>query len=210
VAINLATYLTQTRRLLHDSTQQFWTDTDLTDYINDARLRTVMDTGALRSLQAFNLVAGTESYSYTGLPNQPVLDILGITVVVANVRYALVYRAFSELSAMLRPYTTFNTIPAAFSVYGQNTIYVAPRPDQAYSTEVDTVIAPTPLVDSTTVEQLISPYTEPVPYWAARLAKLEKQSYEEAAQFESMYKRRTLEIINGVYTRRLRQAYGYS
>lgn len=47
----LSTYLTQVQRLLHDANGVFWSDSELTDYINEARERTVRDTGCLRTLQ---------------------------------------------------------------------------------------------------------------------------------------------------------------
>ena len=47
----LSTYITQVQRLLHDANGVFWSDAELTDYINEARERTVRDTGCLRTLQ---------------------------------------------------------------------------------------------------------------------------------------------------------------
>ncbi len=204
VTLKLSDYLKQTRRLLHDSNANFWTDTDLIDYVNDGRLKAVVDTGALRTLQSFTLTPSTESYSYTLLPTQQVLDVLGITVIWGNTRYPLGYRVFSELSALFRPYVGWTQMPVAFSIYGQNTIRLGPSPDQAYITEIDTILAPNTLVDDTTVEQILYPYTEPVPYWAARMAKLNKQSFQEAAVFEGLYKQRVFDVINGAFTRRLR------
>jgi len=46
----LSSYITQVRRLLHDANGNFYTDQQLTDYINEARERTVRDTGALREV----------------------------------------------------------------------------------------------------------------------------------------------------------------
>jgi len=46
----LSTYITQVRRLLHDANGNFYTDQQLTDYINSGRERTVRDTGALREI----------------------------------------------------------------------------------------------------------------------------------------------------------------
>jgi hypothetical protein len=204
VTLNLSTYIAQTRRLLHDANANFWTDSDLTSYINDARLKVVMDTGALRLLQSFTLTASVESYSYTALPTQQVLDILGITILWGNTRYPLGYRAFSELSAQFRPYQGWTQMPMVFSVYGQNTFYVGPAPDQAYTAEIDTILAPNALVDDSTVEQILYPYTEPVPYWAARMAKLNKQSFQEAAVFEQLYRQRVFDVLHGSFTRRLR------
>jgi hypothetical protein len=47
----LSTYITEVRRLLHDATGNFYTDSQLTDYINSARDRVVRDTGCLRMIQ---------------------------------------------------------------------------------------------------------------------------------------------------------------
>jgi hypothetical protein len=47
----LSGYITEVRRLLHDANGNFYTDTELTDYINDARERLVRDTGCLRIVQ---------------------------------------------------------------------------------------------------------------------------------------------------------------
>jgi len=47
----LSSYITEVRRLLHDANGNFWSDAELTDYINDARTRVVRDTGCLRTLQ---------------------------------------------------------------------------------------------------------------------------------------------------------------
>jgi hypothetical protein len=48
---NLSGYITEVRRLLHDANANFYTDQQLTDYINSARERTVRDTGCLRTIQ---------------------------------------------------------------------------------------------------------------------------------------------------------------
>ena len=47
----LSSYITECRRLLHDANGVFWSDAELTDYINSARERVVRDTGCLRTLQ---------------------------------------------------------------------------------------------------------------------------------------------------------------
>lgn len=46
----LNSYLTQVQRLLHDANNNFYSPSQLTDYINEARQRTVRDTGALREV----------------------------------------------------------------------------------------------------------------------------------------------------------------
>jgi len=47
----LNSYLTEVQRLLHDANYVFWSQTELTDYINDARERVVRDTGCNRVYQ---------------------------------------------------------------------------------------------------------------------------------------------------------------
>ena len=47
----LSSYIIEVRRLLHDADANFWTDTELTDAINDGRQRIVRDTGCLRTIQ---------------------------------------------------------------------------------------------------------------------------------------------------------------
>lgn len=47
----LSGYITEVRRLLHDANGNFYSDTQLTDYINGARDRVVRDTGCLRTIQ---------------------------------------------------------------------------------------------------------------------------------------------------------------
>ena len=61
-----AEYLAQVRRLLHDASGNYWTDTELLDDINQARNRIAMDTGCVRSLFNFNLSNGQESYPFMG------------------------------------------------------------------------------------------------------------------------------------------------
>lgn len=47
----LSSYLLEVQRLLHDANSVFWSETELTDYINEAREEVVRDTGCLRTLQ---------------------------------------------------------------------------------------------------------------------------------------------------------------
>ena len=46
----LNTYIVEVQRLLHDANANFYSPSQLTDYINSARERTVRDTGALREI----------------------------------------------------------------------------------------------------------------------------------------------------------------
>jgi hypothetical protein len=65
VALNA--YVTQVQRLLHDASAQFWSVSELTDYINEARKRVVRDTGGNRVLQTIYLSTGVEVYPFGGV-----------------------------------------------------------------------------------------------------------------------------------------------
>jgi hypothetical protein len=60
----LANYTTQVQRLLHDSAFQFWSQAELTDYINAGRARLVRDTACVRTTQICNISTQVESYSF--------------------------------------------------------------------------------------------------------------------------------------------------
>ena len=273
----LSDYITQTRRLLHDVSSNFYSDSELTDYINEARSCTVSNTSCLRQLQAPIFQPSSESYAFGGLSGINVsnggsgyntaptiaftggggtgavatatvvagvvtnisintqgsgytssptiiitptsggagatanagfvhaltLDILSIVIIWGNFRIGLAYMPFTELTAKLRMWTTWQQRPAAFSIFGQSSVFIAPMPDQLYVGEVDSVILPNPLIDNTTVEQIAYPFTTPVPYYAARLAKIKEQSMSESELFLQMYKRRALDAIGSTFTRRL-------
>ena len=62
----LSAYLLSTRRLLHDASSKTYSDSELTTYINQARQRIGLDTGAVRGLITFNLSASQEAYPYSG------------------------------------------------------------------------------------------------------------------------------------------------
>ena len=63
----LSTYRLECRRLLHDATGKFWTDSELNDYINDARDRVASDTGTLRRLVTTYLSQGLEQFPIGGV-----------------------------------------------------------------------------------------------------------------------------------------------
>ena len=83
MSTNLSGYITQVRYLLHDANANFYTDSQLTDYINAARERIVRDTGALREVIVTQVpcqVVNTINSATPAYPTQWVAD----TVVSAN------------------------------------------------------------------------------------------------------------------------------
>lgn len=70
----LATYRLECRRLLHDATGKFWSDSELNDYINDARNRVCSDTGCLRRLITAYLSLNHEQYPIGAVTGATIVD----------------------------------------------------------------------------------------------------------------------------------------
>lgn len=204
----LSDYLTQVRRLVHDSTGNYWPDAELIDYINAARFRVVADTGCNRVLQTLNVTQAQETYAYSVLPSGvSTIDVLNITLLWGSMRVPMTYMSYTEFNLKMRAWQAFQSRPIAFTIYGGSTIYVGPIPDQTYVTEVDTVVAPAVLVNFTDQDAIAFPYTEPVPYYAAYMAKEKAQAMEEANRFMSTYEVKVRMAIRSSFTRRITQPF---
>jgi hypothetical protein len=298
----LSSYITDVRRLLHDANANFYTDQQLTDYINSARERVTRDTGALREIvvaqtpcqvapgSTINNVtpanptawvpntvvtlntfvfsnifiyqyttagtsgstappypaSGTNNYSnyppttafadgtaqltyvgncenisYAALtqlmgssPLSPssgntVLDIVNINLYWGNTRVPMDYLPWSDFNARLRFWQNYIGRPLAYSIYGQQQIYLGPVPDQTYQIEIDCVVLPNALnlSTSTSTDVLNDPYTKPVQFYAAYLAKFYEQSFGESEIYKQEYQKQINSVLNSVFTRRLPSAY---
>jgi hypothetical protein len=204
----LSDYITECRRLLHDSTGNFYTDSELTDYINDARIRLVRDTGCNRVLQTSTVTQGQETIltsALTGGTNT--LDVLGINLIWGNTRIYLRYLPWTQFNAELRYWQNYQGRPVAFSMYGQTTIYIGPIPDQTYSIELDTVVMPTALTSVSPTETIPLPYTSPVAYYACHKAKYKEQAYGESEIFKTEYQNQVKSALASVFTRRITSPY---
>ena len=205
----LSDYITETRRLLHDVNGNFWTDSELTDYINDARNHTVQDSGCRRILQNYTLTVGDETIDYLDLPQgNNTIDILNINLYWGDSRWPMYYMAWTDFNAQLRFWQNYNGRPIGFSIYGAKTIYIGPKPDQVYEIELDTVVLPSPLVTGSQSDtEIQSPFYEAVAYYAAHKAKYQEQSYGESEIFKQEYTKQILGALNSTFTRRLPSVY---
>jgi len=274
----LSSYITEVRRLLHDANGNFYTDTQLTDYINEARARVVRDTGCLRTIQVtqtpapvssgasnpyawaastpvalndyvfsniyiyqvttagilgttappypqgnsalppstpflngtayLQYVGNAENISYAALPQGiNTLDVININLYWGNSRIPLRYMPWTQFNAQLRYWQNYIGRPIAFSIYGQGQIYVSPVPDQVYPIEIDTVLLPTPLYTGTTADNIVAPYTTPVKFYAAYLAKYYEQSYGESEIYKQEYLKHIQSVLATTFTRRIPDPY---
>lgn len=205
----LSEYRTRVRRLLNDAQGNYWTNPELSAYINEAREKTATDTSCVRSFQLGTLLQGVDKYLFRDIvPNgAKTVDILGIQPIFGNTRYSLRYYDYTYLTAFYRPWTQYQQLPVAFSIYGANVLYVAPSPNVNYPlTEFDTAIVPEQLINDNTDDIIPEPYTDAVKYYAARLAKLRMQQYEEALAYDKLYTQRINEL-NAMYPRRIPNIY---
>lgn len=189
----LTFYQTQVSRLLHDPNFQYFSQTVLTDYINEARNRIAQDTKALRQLvTGIPLVPQQEIYTpqtfLTPVAGQ-VVDVMGITIYWGTQRIMLGCASFSEISARYRCWSTFYSRPVCYAKVGANQVYIEPPPDQAYPSDWDVAVIPNVLTSDSTPEQLPVPFQESVQYYAAYKAKYQEQALGEAKMFLADYVR---------------------
>jgi len=204
----LSGYITECRRLLHDANANFYSNPELTDYINQARQRLVRDTGCLRTYQTSATVTNQEVYTFASLPNAAfTMDILNINIIWGNSRIPLRYMPWTQFNAELRFWQNYIGRPIAFSMYGPTSFYISPVPDQIYAMELDTVILPTPLVTDAQVDEIPDPWTAPVAFYACYKAKFKEQSYGEAEIFKQEYTRQAQSVLATTYTRRMPSPY---
>lgn len=166
-------------------------------------------------------VGNCENISYAALTylmgNSPlspstdatVLDIVNINLYWGNSRVPMDYLAWTDFNTRLRFWQNYIGRPLAYSVYGQQQIFLGPVPDQIYQIEVDCVVLPLPLTlaNSGTTDNINDPYSSAVKFYAAYLAKFYEQSYGESEIYKQEYAKQVNSILNSVFTRRIPSPY---
>ncbi|HWT82627.1 MAG TPA: hypothetical protein VN648_27925 [Candidatus Methylomirabilis sp.] len=154
--------------------------------------------------------AGTGAAISVGVISINTYDVLDLHPLWGTQRYSLDWYPFRNFSALFRQWTasSYQRQPVAWAVYGDNSVFVGPPPDQSYAIEFDTIILPTPYAvnDTTTADAIPNMAQDPIPYYAAFLAKRNAQNLGEAESFFSEYRRRLLEVTS-VYTGRIKSQY---
>lgn len=196
----LTTYLTQVRRLLADTNGSFFAQPDpnseLTDYINDARLAVAADTGCTRILLPLGspgttLTLKTEFYPFSAVTAQAVLDVMDIYVTVSGERYALSYAPYSQAArSQWRMLVGYVDYPKVFSVYGQS-VAVVPLPFQTIQTEWDIVPQIAPLLTDATAETIPAPFQNSIRFYAAAYGFLRLQQTAKAKEMFGFYMNQT-------------------
>jgi hypothetical protein len=134
------------------------------------------------------------------------LDVININLYWGNSRVPQRYLPWTQFNAELRFWQNYIGRPIAFSMYGQGQIYISPVPDQVYTVEIDTIILPSALATEG-YDVIQDPYTSPVQFYAAYLAKYYEQSFGEAEIFKQEYIKSVQSVLVSSYTRRMPNPY---
>jgi len=203
----LSDYLTQTRRLLRDSTGALYADSDLVEFVNRAIRQRDLDLGYNRLKLSFTLTTGTHTYSYAtilaggtvmiGPTSANIQDVLSIMVMplgsgTSTIRYPLGRWPYSKLAYLLS--TSYPTYPSVYALYGPTTVVLGPPPAGNYPVEFDFLAYSADLVNPTDADTQPYPYTDPVPFMAASFAKVSVQRFDEADGFQAQYDRRLMRV----------------
>ena len=159
------------------------------------------------SYEALTYLMGTSPLAPS--TGNTVLDIVNINLYWGNTRVPMDYLAWTDFNTRLRFWQNYIGRPLAYSIYGQQNIFLGPVPDQIYQIEVDCVVLPLPLTTAlpNEVDKIKDPYTSAVKFYAAYLAKFYEQSYGESEIYKQEYAKQVNSILNSVFTRRIPTPY---
>lgn len=189
--VALSDYLQMTADLLHVSAADaygYWGQAKLIRFINDAKRKRDLLTGAYRTLVSLALTIGQEAYTFTNTAGmERAFDVNAIYLTYGNQRIVLGQVPFTELTRDQRVWTNYQSVPTKFAKLTPYSVYLAPTPGVAYATVWDVSSYTADLAATTDTDALPYPYTEPIPYGAAQLAKIDERQYDEADWFEDQF-----------------------
>lgn len=184
----LTAYLQQTSRILHDPNNVNFSASDLTAYINIARGQIASQSQCVRQLVTVNLVVNQESYALPtvglGVGEGNAVAVLNISVPWGTYTPTLDRYPFSEFQAYFRLFSgTVAGFPECWSQLGDSnmgTVYFFPIPTQVFASLWDCAFTVLPLSTDASPEAIPYPFTDCVPYFAAYLALMNAQRFQES------------------------------
>lgn len=169
---------------------------------------TITDTTGVNATATANmspmnlLLQGQEEYLFSDVDLAPfpgidsIYNVHSVSIIYANYRYSLPQYAFSVYQALVRQFPfQYQYVPTFCSQFGQGTtgsMFFYPIPSQTYQMEWDCRCLPSDLEDDQSVEALQAPWTDAVPYFAAKLAFEELQNLNAAKYYETQFGQRCL------------------
>jgi len=132
--------------------------------------------------------------------------IASIDQVTCNVGYRIALRsmAYSDFNVAYRGQPNYQAWPNAFAIYG-NSLFLGPVPSNAYPYELDCIRYPLPLTSVGQMGEIADRMCrQPIPYYAAYLARLSQGEADQSSQFLQLYER-MVNVANNRYTTRMSQ-----
>ena len=195
----LTAYLTQTQRLLQNppASQQLYSTSDLTAYINLARGQLALEEACIRVLGTLSITSATNPYAFTSIVTSGTTGVQGVNLV----RMATYNVSGGQKFIVPRPWEWYNRYlacqisianapPQQWSQYAQGSkgsLYFYPVPDTTYSVNLDTVCYPINLTLDTDPEAIPYPWTDAIPYYAAYFAYMSAQREDDADKMFAKY-----------------------
>ncbi len=188
----LTAYQTAVENLLHDPANQFYSLTNVTAWINSARLQLAQDGECCRGLASFTTTAGQTSLALSAISGLPP----GASqVIVPRILY------YNGIPLESRPWEWFSefylnqpgAVDGAPTIWSQlimgstGDIYLAPPTTTGLTIYVDSVLLPINLATDADPELLPYPWTDAVPYYAAYLGFLSAQRTQDAQAMFTLY-----------------------
>lgn len=138
-----------------------------------------------------------------------IFDIQSISVLWGLQRYTLGWLPWTMFEAFCRANPTLRRQPAVWTTHTEsNLLFVYPIPDQPYLCDIDAIGLPYPLVNAADIDsQVVPPVNDCVQFYAAYLALLKLQNFEQAGYYEKKYDARAGQAIRTRQTRRLMNVY---
>jgi hypothetical protein len=138
-----------------------------------------------------------------------IFDINSVSPLWGTQRYTLGWLPFTPFQAFCRANPTLQRQPAIWSTIDEiNRLFFYPIPDQAYLCDIDAIGLPAPLVNTTDVDaQILLPIADCVQYYAAHLALLKMQNFEQADYYEKKYEKRQFGVHLTKQDRRISNVY---
>jgi len=162
--------------------------------INATATATMSPMNLLRQGQEEYLFSAVDLTPFPGIDS--IYNVHSVSVIYANYRYSLPQYAFSVYQAMVRQYPfQYQYVPTFCSQFGQGatgSLFFYPIPSQNYQMEWDCRCLPSNLMDDQSVEALQKPWTDAVPYFAAKLAFEELQNLNAAKYYSLQFDQRCL------------------
>jgi hypothetical protein len=177
----------------------------LDSYINKARLQVALQAQCIRNYANITFPAGTQTLPFTSIvttgPNNGIKGVLNIRMVAYSIATGQLFlrpRSFEWffLYKLGNPNPIPQQTPTEWSQQGQGasgTMWIAPTLINDTLFNLDVACYANDLVSDADFDAIPVPWTEAVPFWAARLAYLQADNSERAEKmldrFEELMKR---------------------